>query len=101
MSSIHTPGPWEARAAKVGDDFGIIAQDANAEGGWVCIAECFSDIRRARERAVFEAAANAKLISEAPCMEALLRELVDVEGPQPGTSEWASRVLDCLARIDR
>lgn len=58
----HTAGPWEARASRETDDFGIIAPDTSAEGGWVCLAECFSDIRRANEQALQEAAANARRI---------------------------------------
>lgn len=29
----------------------------------------------------------------------LLRELIDIEGPQPGTSEWAAKVNAILDRI--
>jgi hypothetical protein len=86
----HTPGPWKPRAANVGGDFGIIAPDANAEGGWVCVAECFSDIRRANERALPEAAANALLISMAPTM---LEALVEAAGALQGAAE-------CMRKVD-
>lgn len=73
--SAHTHGPWQARGSHQTDDFGIIAQDGSADdGGWMVIAECFSDLRRSGERAIEEAAANARLIAAAPdLLEALKR----------------------------
>ncbi len=35
---------------------------------------------------------NAKLIAAAPELLALLIELIDIEGPQPGTGMWANKV---------
>lgn len=32
---------------------------------------------------------------------ALLKELVDIEGPQPGTATWAAKVDAILAKIER
>lgn len=66
MSAQHTPGPWQARGSHKCDDFGIVVQNDAAEGGWMVVAECFSDLRRSGERAVEEAAANARLIAAAP-----------------------------------
>lgn len=61
----HTPGPWEVRASKGTVDFGIIVQDGRADGGWAVIAEAFSEVRHAGERAP-EALPNARLIAAAP-----------------------------------
>lgn len=86
----HTPGPWKARASRASDDFGIIASDATAEGGWVCVAECFSAIRRANEQALSEAAANARLIEMAPTM---LEALVEAAGTLQGAAA-------CMRKMD-
>ena len=95
--SAHTKGPWEVQAAANGGDIGILATDSVV--GWVVLAECFSDIRRLGEAANSEAQANARLIAVAPELLALLKELVDIEGPQPGTSAWADKVLAVLEKV--
>lgn len=41
---------------------------------------------------------NANLIAAAPELLDLLIWLVDIEGPQPGHSEWASRVNATIAK---
>jgi hypothetical protein len=33
-------------------------------------------------------------------MAALLRELIDIEGPQPGTGGWAAKVRAVLAKTE-
>ena len=43
---------------------------------------------------------NARAIAEVPAMVMALRELIDIEGPQPGTASWANKVLAILSRID-
>lgn len=103
MAAKHTLGPWEARASHGSDDFGIIAPDANAEGGWVCVAECFSDIRRANEQALQEAAANALRIVQ--CVNAhddlldALQEAADrIDGIKGGSvSETVALMRAALA----
>ena len=42
--------------------------------------------------------ANAHLIAAAPDMLALLIELVDMEGPQPGTSAWGDKARAVIAK---
>lgn len=44
--------------------------------------------------------ANAALIAAAPEMYALLNELIDIEGPQPGNVEWARRVRSTIAKAE-
>lgn len=43
--------------------------------------------------------AKLRMERHAPDMLALLEELVDIEGPQPGTGEWASKTLNLIATI--
>lgn len=43
---------------------------------------------------------NMPLLIEAPAMLALLRELIDIEGQQPGTAAWAKKVNALIARVD-
>jgi len=42
--------------------------------------------------------ANARLIAAAPEMLALLNELIDIEGPQPGTAGWAAKVRAVITK---
>ena len=42
--------------------------------------------------------ANARLIAAAPDLLALLIELVAIEGPQPGTSEWGDKARAAIAK---
>jgi hypothetical protein len=71
-AATHTPGPWEARASTDTVDYGIVVRDARAKDGWAVIAEAFSEIRHAGERAP-EALHNARLIAAAPKMLQELR----------------------------
>lgn len=45
-----------------------------------------------------EQRANARLIALAPDLLAMLIELTDMEGPQPGTSTWGRNALALIAR---
>ena len=77
--SGHTPAPWRFRKCPCGDpicDRYRIAH-AGAEG-------MFS-------------LDDARLIASAPKLLALLEELIDIEGPQPGTAEWARKVQAAIA----
>lgn len=43
---------------------------------------------------------NARLIAESPQLFALLKELVDIEGPQPGNVEWFHKVQAAIAKVE-
>jgi hypothetical protein len=45
-----------------------------------------------------ESQANARLIAVAPELLALMTELIDIEGPQPGHIEWANKVKAAIAK---
>jgi hypothetical protein len=82
-ASVHTPaattpGPWMAKASVHGSDFGIVAQDPSAESGWLVLAEVFSELRRQGDRALEEAAANARLIAAAPQLLEALKEVTEL-----------------------
>lgn len=90
MSAGHTKGPWRR-----GKNGGIVADHPIEDGvrgtddvvyyGGHLIAETVAEV-------------NASLLIAAPDMLALLRELIDIEGPQPGTSAWAKKVQDLIAK---
>ena len=40
------------------------------------------------------------MIAAAPTMLVLLKELIDIEGPQPGTAEWAEKVRAAIAEAE-
>jgi hypothetical protein len=61
--------------SRISNDFGIVAQLPDAEGGWAVIAEAFSDIRREGEFAIEEAAANARLIASAQMLLEALQSM--------------------------
>ena len=80
----HTPAPW-----KVFDRPGTLSVFAGDKIGrnevvhWTGFdASHFPKATKA----------NARLIAAAPDMLALLQELIDIEGPQPGTAAWAKKV---------
>lgn len=88
MSEQHTPGPWREEPLP-NSRIGIRADDH----GYVCIVECGgpNPDRNAAQQA------NAHVLADAPAMLALLQELIDIEGPQPGTSDWAAKVRAIIA----
>lgn len=45
-----------------------------------------------------EADANCRIMAASLAMLELLIELTSIEGPQPGTSEWASKVRAVIAK---
>lgn len=45
-----------------------------------------------------EAEANAQLIAAAPDLLAVLQELIEIEGPQPGTAAWADKARAAIAK---
>jgi hypothetical protein len=48
-----------------------------------------------------EEAADARLMAAAPELLALLKELIDIEGPQPGNREWADKVFAVIAKVEQ
>lgn len=97
MTIKPTPGPWVYTPAgrTMADSYSqpfAIAQDEKPN----LIAGCFGDVRGGVETAE----ANARLIAAAPDMLALLRELIDIEGPQPGTSDWANKVRAAISKAE-
>lgn len=81
--SAHTQGPWRAGRGCVVADHPVPemnGSDAVEYYGGHLIAESI-------------APQNIPVISAAPEMLALLQELVDIEGAQPGTQAWAEKVL--------
>ena len=84
--SKHTPGPWTQ------DEYGdvitpnrkTLVTEGIALGG----------------RSTPETRANARLIAAAPELLAMLKDLVDLEGPQPGNSAWGDRALALIAKVE-
>lgn len=91
MSAGHTKGPW--RVGKCG--MSIVA-DYPIEGG----VRGTNDVEAEGGHLVAETVAkvNVLLLIAAPEMLSLLQELIDIEGPQPGTSAWAKKVQDLIAK---
>lgn len=86
--SAHTQGPWRAGRGCVVADHPVPemgGSDAVDYYGGHLIAESI-------------APQNIPLISTAPEMLALLQELVDIEGAQPGNQVWAEKVLAAIAK---
>lgn len=98
-----TPGPWRVigqlrQVNPCGDLWcGEIELPARKKyRGSICSIQSADHI--ADGISADEAAANARLIAAAPDLLALLRELIDIEGPQPGTSDWANKVHAAIAK---
>lgn len=92
----HTPGPWVPCYTTLGQTVlsWHIAGNQHGSSLPICVSDKFSDSRDQNQEV-----ANASLVSKAPEMFDLLAELIDTEGAQPGTSEWAQRVHALLAKI--
>lgn len=90
-AGTHTPGPWAVCTAAPNDSWYV--------GRTIY---CPAQERRVGDAGFFDpddiALANARLMAAAPDMLALLQELIDIEGPQPGTSEWAGKVRAMIAK---
>lgn len=101
----HTPGPWRAICVDVtgarpveddGERFWEVVPAGEGFRGHV--ANVFAATNIPNGIRIEERNANAHLIAAAPELLALLEELIDIEGPQPGTAEWAGRVRAAIAR---
>lgn len=100
--SAHTPGPWnvgaianDLMAGKPGGRFhGIDSENHGALAVVVTQMEDDYPPGSSCERLM----ANARLIAAAPELLAALQELLDIEGPQPGTSEWAMKASAAVSK---
>lgn len=86
----YTPGPW--RRGKQGGS--VVADVPVPEMGGSDAVEYYGGHLVAESITP----SNAKLIAAAPDMLALLAELIDIEGPQPGHIEWANKVKAVIAK---
>ena len=88
----HTPGPWKAHFDEAyfvtGPDLGRVAMTMNLKAAY----------GMGGRRSGNESAANCRLIAAAPDLLALLQELIDIEGPQPGTAAWADKARAAIAK---
>lgn len=76
----HTPGPWTSYPCNLEKYSRVIT----AKGAMVQVAYTGLD--------------HHDLIAAAPDLLALLIELVAIEGPQPGTSEWGDKARAAIAK---
>jgi hypothetical protein len=95
--SAHTPGPWAVFHDHPDPDTaacrGSIRPADNS------LPKCYaSEIAGVYLCELPEQAANALLIAAAPEMLAVLLELVDLEGPQPGNSAWAQKARAAITK---
>lgn len=88
-----TPGPW--LWDEPSNWLGLSARVFTAEP-YSVIAEV--SIEAWRPRGIGRA--NARLIAKSPEMFALLQELIDMEGPQPGNVTWAQKVQKLIAEVE-
>jgi hypothetical protein len=79
-----SPGPWTTS----GEDKAILVADARGR----YVGEVHDDDPPGSGEP------NAALIKEAPNLYALLAELIDIEGPQPGHVMWYRKVQAALAK---
>lgn len=86
--SKHTPGPWAfARYSK--KRFGV-GQRGN---GAFFLLQCVHD-----DTDNPQSWADARLMAAAPDLLAVLQELIDIEGPQPGAAVWADKARAAIAK---
>ncbi len=116
MKAKHTPGPWtftiwaqnkeqrkqiEAAGLKptkfITNDGGVVVM---SDTGRVCTVDAKSNFKRGQGYQLDcpERDANAVLVAAAPELLALLEELIDIEGPCPGTATWATKVRAAIAK---
>ena len=81
----HTPGPW---TAKIYERHHVVVIHS---GAW-------DEVATVDLAAMPDAEADARLIAAAPDLLALLEKLIDIEGPQPGTGEWANEVQAAIKK---
>lgn len=95
----HTPGPWTMRT--VSTSAGVChrvypeAWGDPPSHGAICL---YDDQTSLNPHPDGEQIANARLIAAAPEMLEALEELVDIEGPLPGTANWHAKVMAVIAK---
>lgn len=90
MTTQHTPGPWN-----VSEEFDGTSIKAGLFHVTHTIQACGFHEPEV-DKAVTQS--NAHLIAAAPELLALLIELVDMEGSQPGTSAWGDKARSAIAK---
>lgn len=92
MSGGHTKGPWRR-----GNDGRSIVADYPIENG----LNSSDDVQYYGGYLIAESCSgvNIPLLIVAPELLQLLQELVDIEGPQPGTAAWADKVRAAIAKV--
>lgn len=91
--SAHTPGPWTPCFMTLERKAIGFHISGRAYGSTRPICETGKNCAPEME-------ANARLIAAAPDMLALLKELIDIEGSQPGTAAWAAKVFAAIAKAE-
>lgn len=81
---MHTPGPWKVIKSPHGPKYR-------------CVQIGPDDTYTTLEMMP----ADANLIAAAPELLALLRELIDIEGPQPGHAMWAYKVKQAIDKATK
>ena len=91
----HTAGPWHVGVAPHGDcriysgsESHAIARTYGPELNGIGVCDLTGPMNRA----------DARLIAAAPDLLALLIELVDIEGPMPGTSAWGDKARAAIVK---
>ena len=90
----HTPGPWTA----VNHSWCDTSISAPSTDNAICRLDINHATEESQDADEDQMAANANLIAAAPDLLALLVELVDIEGPMPGTSAWGDKARDAIAK---
>lgn len=88
----HTPGPWRWLNGNT-----LMGDHGNRP--IILSAACLHERKASDGRMgpLDPTGPNANLIALAPTMFSLLQELIDIEGPQPGTAQWADKVRTVIA----
>ena len=105
MSAQHTPGPWLYRPQQY-DDWGIVRAARRDEFGWqrvICQANHVTeptDLCAHRENGTDPAEANARLISAAPELLAVLQE-VFANHDKVNSLDWTDRACAAMTKATK
>lgn len=99
MSNTHNEGPWTLTHIS-GSNFAV--QEFKIRGMFGDTPDVYpifnKDASAIDGTTIFCSPEDAKLIAAAPELLALLQELIDIEGPQPGHITWANKVKAAIAK---